>query len=429
MFVLSLLCVLCVSLRTTALPPAGFEVEYKATVEVFDINNNPVQGVTVRLRVDAHEAQTGAGIVRSTTGTTNSSGQVTIRCYIDYYDYPVLDYLTAWVDDPDYYQTSAVGNQSTTSKTIYPDTWVVDFVDTDNNSVNDCWEESLAAKFCPIIVMHNGNAMIPSPVEVMLDNVSLCGGLYADGTPNIKFQTGQSGTTIQQAFLTYSSYWNSNWYLDFGGLNVSRLSSYWHMYYNAIKSNYQTPTVYTHCFVDNDRPVIQYWFFYPYNDWGGDHEGDWEHINVKVTSQYPDNASGYEVVYYFHEMRNTLSWSQINSNGNSPFVFVGGKFASVIAEGEEGGGSYWAPGIISNVAELFNEIIFPGRVCAPSEIDLINMTNNNNLWWMTFPGMWGVPEELCNAGLFTEFYDNDGPPSPIHHKCWEDYKASDWEEY
>jgi hypothetical protein len=31
--------------------------------------------------------------------------------------------------------------------------------------------------------------------------------------------------------------------------------------------------------------VMQYWFFYPYNDAGNIHEGDWEHINVVVTSK------------------------------------------------------------------------------------------------------------------------------------------------
>lgn len=31
--------------------------------------------------------------------------------------------------------------------------------------------------------------------------------------------------------------------------------------------------------------VLQYWFFYPYNDAGNIHEGDWEHINVVVTTR------------------------------------------------------------------------------------------------------------------------------------------------
>jgi hypothetical protein len=31
--------------------------------------------------------------------------------------------------------------------------------------------------------------------------------------------------------------------------------------------------------------VIQYWFFYPFNDGGNNHEGDWEHINVRITTK------------------------------------------------------------------------------------------------------------------------------------------------
>mgnify|MGYP000217727337 CR=1 FL=1 len=31
--------------------------------------------------------------------------------------------------------------------------------------------------------------------------------------------------------------------------------------------------------------ALQYWFFYPYNDAGNKHEGDWEHINVVVSAR------------------------------------------------------------------------------------------------------------------------------------------------
>src|SRR2546421_240230 len=66
--------------------------------------------------------------------------------------------------------------------------------------------------------------------------------------------------------------------------------------------------------------VLQYWFFYPYNDAGNVHEGDWEHINVVVTPQRqgtqplaaaamgqlleqqpaPDQLLIRRVEYYFH---------------------------------------------------------------------------------------------------------------------------------
>lgn len=46
---------------------------------------------------------------------------------------------------------------------------------------------------------------------------------------------------------------------------------------------------YAHFFIQGEPSqgyefVIQYWFFYPFNDGGNNHEGDWEHLNVRVTS-------------------------------------------------------------------------------------------------------------------------------------------------
>ncbi|MGH7468816.1 MAG: hypothetical protein ACRENP_12735 [Longimicrobiales bacterium] len=37
--------------------------------------------------------------------------------------------------------------------------------------------------------------------------------------------------------------------------------------------------------------VMQYWFFYPFNDGTNNHEGDWEHINVVVTTRAHAGAS------------------------------------------------------------------------------------------------------------------------------------------
>jgi opacity protein-like surface antigen len=50
---------------------------------------------------------------------------------------------------------------------------------------------------------------------------------------------------------------------------------------------------YVHMFISDEESkassasgyefIIQYWFFYPYNDGGNNHEGDWEHINVVIS--------------------------------------------------------------------------------------------------------------------------------------------------
>jgi len=83
--------------------------------------------------------------------------------------------------------------------------------------------------------------------------------------------------------------------------------------------------------------ILQYWFFYPYNDAGNKHEGDWEHINVIVSPRSlvtspltaaqveavlrrrPDQLDGSDplvirrVDYYFHENVMPVDYSMPNA--------------------------------------------------------------------------------------------------------------------
>ena len=47
--------------------------------------------------------------------------------------------------------------------------------------------------------------------------------------------------------------------------------------------------------------VIQYFYFYPYNDWWNNHEGDWQRIDVVVSSDDPETAVLLGVEYRFHK--------------------------------------------------------------------------------------------------------------------------------
>lgn len=47
--------------------------------------------------------------------------------------------------------------------------------------------------------------------------------------------------------------------------------------------------------------VIRYKYFYPYNDWWNNHEGDWEGIDVVVSSRNPATAKFLGVEYRLHE--------------------------------------------------------------------------------------------------------------------------------
>ena len=99
--------------------------------------------------------------------------------------------------------------------------------------------------------------------------------------------------------------------------------------------------VFVHPFVESVRSsvtghwgyafVLQYWFFYPYNDGFNNHEGDWEHINVSITTLSKcheplseadvrrilagtvlDNLVIQRVDYYFHHKVMTLDYTRPN---------------------------------------------------------------------------------------------------------------------
>ena len=60
-------------------------------------------------------------------------------------------------------------------------------------------------------------------------------------------------------------------------------------------------TAYVHFFRLNDgRVLIQYYYFYPFNDFQNNHEGDWQHINVVASSYDPSIAQIESVVFKFH---------------------------------------------------------------------------------------------------------------------------------
>src|SRR5262245_38651744 len=110
----------------------------------------------------------------------------------------------------------------------------------------------------------------------------------------------------------------------------------------------RTPTQYAHLFWLNrasGQLVVQYWFFYPYNEWINHHEGDWEHINVILSGPSRlGRASDYRVAgieFYFHGAR--LDVEQPMLTGGHAVVFVGGQGHVLWWSGAHSGGSYPRP--------------------------------------------------------------------------------------
>ena len=109
-------------------------------------------------------------------------------------------------------------------------------------------------------------------------------------------------------------------------------------------------TAYVHIFDKGDgNVVIQYYYFYPFNDWQNNHEGDWPHINVIVNSHNPDDAELVGIDYNFHG--NGLTYNSIGGRVFDPqkdFAPAEGETHPVVYVGAGSHGGYPTGGTYSN---------------------------------------------------------------------------------
>ncbi len=116
------------------------------------------------------------------------------------------------------------------------------------------------------------------------------------------------------------------------------------------------PTQYAHLFW-HDREegllAIQYWFFYPFNEWVNHHEGDWEHINVVLRGPralVPGAEEAFVPVgyqFFFHGFRHDTEAvvRAAGGGGDHVVVFTGGRGRFLWWTGSQSGASYPLPAI------------------------------------------------------------------------------------
>jgi len=238
---------------------------------------------------------------------------------------------------------------------IYPSYVVIE--DNDQNGIHDPFEMQLAQKFCPTYILNSATDFIrPEPVQYLgVEKQDLRFFVYnIDGqeighyylpeqsqfNPPISddWQPWMANLNSSYDFVTYNAYdyigcppyCAGGWYFlrfhfDYAGDCNSE--SCWSNFYSNERINNNYPnTIYTHLFIYNSYIVIQYWSFYPYNDFVNNHEGDWEHINVWVSKDTPENSSLYKIEYYFHHKYLDRNPNEIEIiDQTHPVVYVGGQ--------------------------------------------------------------------------------------------------------
>jgi hypothetical protein len=154
----------------------------------------------------------------------------------------------------------------------------------------------------------------------------------SSSNPNFSFVTGNgyAYTGDPPGSPAYGQYYLRFHFNYVGASGDINSPGQWISQYRTERQQNQSPhTVYARLFRNSFETVVQYWIFYPYNDGYNNHEGDWEHINVRLNAQNPATAAITTIDFYFHNKVKILSSGYQLDNGTHPKVFIGGSCAGI----------------------------------------------------------------------------------------------------
>ncbi len=269
---------------------------------------------------------------------------------------------------------------------------------TDHNELNVSTSLNLLQKYAPILCMHPNERFYPTNVKVMLENSKLCTEKWLGlGIKEVK-----KIPTLRLLMKKENNDEHYNLQLTGKAKDLLQDTNHW-------KTKI---TVYGRKVVDEyvGNTVLQYWFFYIYNDWQNKHEGDWEMIQINLDK----NDKPKYIVYSIHHGGNRLEWddkmvSKDDKKPEHPLIYVtlGGHGCW-----NEPGDHRWYQGkhvcFLDCVDETGNgDSLYPNIEPFTSKKDLIyelkDISNLKENDWIYWNGYWGKQE----MGL-----GKSGPPSP-----------------
>ena len=187
-------------------------------------------------------------------------------------------------------------------------------------------EQQLAERYAPEVRLvtqkaacGSGEPYRPSDVDPLFANPTVA--LRGPWTDHPLIRVGPTAEQLSTGLPGYA--------LDFPGNPLSPGCDY-ETWANATFAG-SRPTTYAHVVTEAGFPgkiAIQYWFYYPFNDYNNKHESDWERIQVELDAPDAQAALGTtptRVVYSEHEGSEYADWgaSKLDIvNGTHPVVYV-----------------------------------------------------------------------------------------------------------
>jgi hypothetical protein len=268
-------------------------------------------------------------------------------------------------------------------------------------------EQALAERFAPVVRLVEqreecgpGEPYEPTDVDALFGEQTVA--LRGPWNPTDLVKIGPSAEDLVGRY---------DYHLDFPGSALDPGCGY-ELWARRVIGD-RAPAVYAHVAGDPGYPgqlALQYWFFYPFNEFNNLHEGDWEMIQLVFDASDPPEASREDPVavgYSSHEGAERADWGEDKLelvDGTHPVVFpAAGSHANKFTSALYLGSSAEA-GVGCDDTRGPHDEIRPEVVTIPSD----PAAARESFPWIAFEGRWG---ELQKA-----FFN--GPTGPNLKDQW-----------
>lgn len=259
-------------------------------------------------------------------------------------------------------------------------------------------ETVLAERFSPVVrLVHQaeecgpGEPYVPTDVDTLFDEQTVAFRGPWNRTDLVKIAPAATDLVGRYEY-----------HLDFPGDPLSPGCSY-EQWARRITQGSE-PTVYAHVATDPGYPgklALQYWFFYPFNDFNNTHEGDWEMIQLDFDAADAREAASESPVtvgYSSHEGAERAAWGEDDKleivDGTHPVVYPGaGSHANKYTAALYLGSSAEA-GVGCDDTRGPHDELRPVVRVIPSD----HAAAKAAFPWITFEGRWGELEKAFFNG-------------------------------
>ncbi len=246
----------------------------------------------------------------------------------------------------------------------------------------------------------------PTTVDVVLGNPAVTLVHYVGGK-DVPVKRGPTAADIARL--------GDDYYLDLPGDPLSIKCPARGSYakdFQALRNEGKAPAVtYAHIATEPGHPglVVQYWFFYYFNQFNDVHEGDWEGMQISFDADTPAEALAQgpsQIALFQHAGGERADWDdgKVQKDGTHPIVYpAAGSHATFydnaiyIQNGSNGSGVGCDDTQEPNIRSDPQPVIIPTAAAPGGEFQ-----------WLGFLGHWGQREKGFN----------NGPQGPTTKKQW-----------